>query len=270
MKRRSREFNIFSISALDLFASALGVFIIIAVVLFPFFPTTDLSQGHTNALRKRLQESQARLQQAQAELQRAERELAKVKFPHLDLVIALDTTGSMRKEIEGLKEQLKDLVEVLARLAPSLGFGVVEFKDRHDDPVTSSILLREVSPGSASLDLVQRFVNGLHAGGSRLNTDGPEAVYAGLNEAIAMPWRNTAQKKIIVVVTDNPAYRHEYRKAIDAARLFAGSPGHIVSCVQVRDEPLARQFLEALSSAGQGKFILGGGSMTSSILLALL
>src|SRR5690606_27987601 len=37
MKRPSRELNIFSISALDLFASAMGAFILIAVILFPYY-----------------------------------------------------------------------------------------------------------------------------------------------------------------------------------------------------------------------------------------
>ncbi len=38
MKRRGQEINIFSMSALDLFASAMGVFILITLVLVPFFP----------------------------------------------------------------------------------------------------------------------------------------------------------------------------------------------------------------------------------------
>src|SRR5690606_21825283 len=37
MRRPSRELNIFSISALDLFASAMGAFILIAVILFPYY-----------------------------------------------------------------------------------------------------------------------------------------------------------------------------------------------------------------------------------------
>ena len=41
MKRRNREINIFSMSALDLFASALGAFILIAIVMFPYFPNTN-------------------------------------------------------------------------------------------------------------------------------------------------------------------------------------------------------------------------------------
>ncbi len=37
MKRRERELNIFSMSALDLFASALGAFILITLILLPYY-----------------------------------------------------------------------------------------------------------------------------------------------------------------------------------------------------------------------------------------
>lgn len=37
MKRRSRELNLFNMSALDLFASGMGAFIVIAVILFPYY-----------------------------------------------------------------------------------------------------------------------------------------------------------------------------------------------------------------------------------------
>jgi len=40
MRRPNREIEIFSISALDLFASAMGAFIVVAIVLFPFWQNT--------------------------------------------------------------------------------------------------------------------------------------------------------------------------------------------------------------------------------------
>ena len=52
MKSRNRELNIFSMSALDLFASAMGAFILIAFVLFPYFPNT----GDAEEIAKLLQE----------------------------------------------------------------------------------------------------------------------------------------------------------------------------------------------------------------------
>ena len=61
MKFRSREINVFNMSALDLFASALGAFILISIVLMPYFLRVE-------------PEEVARLRQALAEAQAAEAE----------------------------------------------------------------------------------------------------------------------------------------------------------------------------------------------------
>ena len=56
MKRRNREVSIFSMSALDLFASALGAFILLAIVMFPYFPNTGTAdQRDLEAALERLQ-----------------------------------------------------------------------------------------------------------------------------------------------------------------------------------------------------------------------
>ena len=56
MKRRNREVSIFSMSALDLFASALGAFILLAIVMFPYFPNTGTAdQRDLDAALERLQ-----------------------------------------------------------------------------------------------------------------------------------------------------------------------------------------------------------------------
>ena len=75
MKKRSRELSIFSMSALDLFASALGAFILITIVLLPFFPNLNMS-GQEKA---ELEQAQAELAQAKAELAQAEAELEQAK-----------------------------------------------------------------------------------------------------------------------------------------------------------------------------------------------
>lgn len=103
MRKSNREINVFSMSALDLFASALGAFILIAIVLFPFFPNvgdspervaellaelretkqqletcqSDLTQTRADLQQTRadLQQTQADLQQTQADLQQTESDL---------------------------------------------------------------------------------------------------------------------------------------------------------------------------------------------------
>ena len=70
MRTRSREINIFSMSALDLFASALGAFILIAVVLFPYFPnkSEDELKAQLDAVQAQLDQTQSELQASQAQL----------------------------------------------------------------------------------------------------------------------------------------------------------------------------------------------------------
>ena len=55
MKTRSKDINIFSMSALDLFASALGAFILVSVVLFPYFPNTGDSEVRVAEVRAQLE-----------------------------------------------------------------------------------------------------------------------------------------------------------------------------------------------------------------------
>ena len=96
MKRKSRETNIFNMSALDLFASALGAFILIAIVLFPFFPNItdkdlrDLlaeAQQKVTELRQELTETKQELAKTDQELSKVEQELADEKRKKFLLVI---------------------------------------------------------------------------------------------------------------------------------------------------------------------------------------
>ena len=81
MKARSPSMNIFSMSALDLFASALGVFILLAVIALPFF--ANIAQLDDATLLEKITEVRAELTQAReeiAELQAELEEAAKANF----------------------------------------------------------------------------------------------------------------------------------------------------------------------------------------------
>ena len=68
MKLRNREFNVFSMSALDLFASALGAFIVISILLMPYF--LRVNNKEVAELREALREAQAAESEIQASLER--------------------------------------------------------------------------------------------------------------------------------------------------------------------------------------------------------
>ena len=81
MKTRSKEINIFSMSALDLFASALGAFILIAVVLFPYFPnkSADKIKAQLAAVQAELEKTQSEAQASQAQLSACETQRQQVQ-----------------------------------------------------------------------------------------------------------------------------------------------------------------------------------------------
>ena len=90
MRARSREINIFSMSALDLFASALGAFILIAVLLFPYFPNTGDSRERVAEVRAQLEQVQSQLQASQAELQASQAQLGACETQRQEVQAALD------------------------------------------------------------------------------------------------------------------------------------------------------------------------------------
>jgi len=69
MKRLRREINIFSLSALDLFAAAMGTFILLTVLLFPYYLKNAEIVEKMSALRQELEKTQTNLAQTQQQLQ---------------------------------------------------------------------------------------------------------------------------------------------------------------------------------------------------------
>lgn len=364
MRRRNREISIFSMSALDLFASALGAFILLAIVIFPYFsnisrveappppvslppppdpPDPSLRQrledvlaqladarrelaaardgavgaedlrsqladvgerligseerlaeveadaaAAEEAIRRRLAEAEERLVHAEATARGVEeirRRLADAEargttqFPHLDLVIALDVTGSMGEQIADLKQELDQLVQLLLSLTPSLGVGIVAFGDREWATPLFVFDSRELNASPANQSELRRFVDGMQiqmgrGRGATNNPDLPEAFLAALVAAGSMDWRTEAEYRVVVLITDNPAYPEEVETAITEAGAFAArGDGHRVSTVFVRtqgSQGSTESFLERVAMAGNGQFVRARGSFTAMLLLSLI
>ena len=349
MKRASKEINIFSISALDLFASALGAFMIVSFVLFPYFPNTSqappsppvstatppstgISPSEVDALRDQVARAEAalvaargreqelsraledaqlrepasipaaevspaemaalqqRMAQAETELDAArarERDLARAldeatssvqRLPPLDLVIALDTTSSMRNEVASLREEIAGLAELLVRLADNVGIGVVDFKDRCD-PTTALRVepLRRVD--RQSVRQLIAFARSMRPGSSLCNLSQPEDYAEALRAALATNWRRESERRSIVMVSDNPAHADMRQQAIGDARRFAERRGarHTVSSVLVDTtavgprHPDTVAFMQQVAQAGGGQFVRSdeNASLSVTILRAI-
>ena len=283
MKRRSREISIFSMSALDLFASALGAFILLAIVIFPYFPNTARTPVVVVAAPSPDPCPPVLPCPPAAPCPECppvpEPAPPATQFPHLDLVIALDVSGSMGNQIVSLKSEVDQLSRVLIGLTPSLGVGMVAFGDQYWQAPVTTFALREISASAAERGAFERFVAGLDSNmglGAGDNPDGPEAFLRALTEAVGMSWRPDAELRMIVLITDNPAYAHEVDRAISDAASFAGIGNSRVSTVYVRtnnrpEGEQAAQFLERVAAAGRGQFVRDtGGSLTVTLLLSLM
>ena len=311
-------------SALDLFACSLGVFVLLTVVFLPFFPNTgdhpavsEMTLTRLSSAESRLLESQSAVSalNQQTQIQRSEiadlssrnedlqsklqlsedetelliatlREMqtleqtptpqptnasekgSLIEFPPLDVVIALDSTGSMRAQTEGLKTEITQFAQLMNELSPSVAMGVVEYKDRCDRQTVREFDLVEMN--SLTIPRIQAFADGVEAGGDFCNSDGPEALKSALERAVQMNWREEVDVQLIIIVTDNSAYREEEAEALRLATAFANRGGGFsVGAAQVGADRETKRFLSELVEAGDGELIKAGGSFTSTVLFSL-
>ena len=335
MKKRNRAPSPFGIAALDLFASALGAFILIAVVIFPMIgeavpdipappapiimavptpdsvvcplcPTcpvvaavtkpVDCPVCPTCPVPEPVPETICPEvavpdpvecpvcppvpapvicpEPAPAPIQV---NAPHFRFPHLDIIIALDITNSMGGQVAALKGEVEQLAVLLNRISPSFGIGMVAFGDRRWESPLFLFPLRELSGPAANRAAFRTFVNGLSVGmgtGNGTNPDQPEAFYDALGAASRMTWRPRSERRVIVLVTDNPAYREEIDRSIRVATGIGRSDGHRVSTVYVKtggtNDPATEEFLRSVAEAGGGQYVRDvGGSLTVNLLLSL-
>ena len=134
MKRRNREISIFNMSALDLFASALGAFILLAIVIFPYFPNTARSavapppspappipdphlQEQLDDVQRRLAEAEGQLAEAReatSDLQDVQDQLAEVEE---QLTASREQLAEAEADASGVDEMRRRLVEAEELLA---------------------------------------------------------------------------------------------------------------------------------------------------------
>lgn len=106
MRRPNRNIEIFSMSVLDLFASALGGFIMIAVILFPSYLADQKRMVEIDKLEKTISDKDKALSDKDKQLSDKEGELAKKGEE-------LDNANNSLAEAAVLKAKMDDEVEAL-------------------------------------------------------------------------------------------------------------------------------------------------------------
>lgn len=108
MKPLRRELNVFSISALDLFASGMGVFVLLAIIAIPFFPNTGDSEVRIEDLEGELEVAQTRVRALEGLMARMQQE----SDMHSAVAVAL---SEAQQQLEDASSQIRELEWALAQ-----------------------------------------------------------------------------------------------------------------------------------------------------------
>jgi len=168
----------------------------------------------------------------------------------LDLVLVVDTTGSMGDEIAFLQRELIGITRTAARKAPgvSIRYGLVAYRDQGDDYVVKTYGFTDDSATMAG------WLRGLSADGGG---DYPEAAAAALQAGVGFDWRAGKGERLVLHVADAPPHDGDAGDYLRAAKAAADKGVQIftlgASGVAAESEFLMRQ--AAVATGGRYLFL---------------
>jgi len=170
---------------------------------------------------------------------------------NMDIVFAVDATGSMGDEIRYLQAELADVIEKVKQKNPglSLNMGSVFYRDKDDEYLT---VQQDITSDISS---VLEFINkqGANGGG-----DEPEAVDAAIEVGINnFHWREDARAKVMFLVLD--ASPHHEKESIDKLKKYtelAAKKGiRIVPIVCSGIDKAGEYLMRSIALATNGNYI---------------
>lgn len=119
----------------------------------------------------------------------------------LEIMLVVDTTGSMGDELSFLCDELAGVVtRVSEALDCNIRLGLLFYRDVGDKYVTRAFDFAEVTSESG----LKKVVKNIKAQSSSGGGDYPEAVDRALSEAVAADWHTTSKTRLIFHVLDAP------------------------------------------------------------------
>ncbi len=164
-----------------------------------------------------------------------------------DLMLAIDTTGSMGDEIAYLKSELRTILADLRRSHPGLDIrlGLIVYRDLGDDYVTRTF------PFTANLESMQASLRAQYAAGGG---DYPEAMDLALARAVQQDWRPDAVKSLLLVA-DAPPHDENIGKTWRAAEAARAKRIQIVPVAASGVADTAEYVMRAMAAATQSRYI---------------
>jgi hypothetical protein len=164
-----------------------------------------------------------------------------------DLLLAIDTTGSMGDEIAYLKSELRQILADIKRTHPALDIrlGLIAYRDEGDIYVTRTY------PFESNLEAMQANLRSQYADGGG---DYPEAMDLALARAVAQDWRPDAVKSLLLVA-DAPPHDENIGKAWRAAEAARAKRIQIVPLAASGVGDTAEYVMRAMAAATQSRYI---------------
>jgi len=172
--------------------------------------------------------------------------------PRVEMVFALDTTGSMGGLLQGAKQKIWAIINEVAKgkPTPEIRVGLVAYRDRGDEYVT------RVTQLSGDLDAVYKDLMAFSAGGGG---DGPEDVNRALADAVnRIEWSGQDMRafRVIFLVGDAPPhmdYQDEpsFTKTVATAR----RRGIVVNTIRCGTWDETQTHFARIASLGKGEFL---------------
>ncbi len=274
MKVRTREINIISMSALDMFCSALGAFMFLALLFIPFVPNLGPEAQELVKLEKQVETLREQLEKTTEERDAARSEIQKgLAERATDIAIVIDTTGSMKIPIEGLRKEIGAFANILGKLSSQARISIIDYEDRCAGTAARSQPLTAVDPGG--LAQLQAFANSLKpvsidpASGLEC-ADGQleEELHLGVEAALALDWKALPKNQFIIVIGDQAARSDMTEATRQMARSWSASGAHL-STLRYNDDANVAAFYEALARDGNGAALIQGESFALSLLAAM-
>jgi hypothetical protein len=122
--------------------------------------------------------------------------LNQLKGKSVDIVLCLDTTESMKNDIDPLRRRLIPEMRSIVAEYTSFRIGMVLYKDYFDDYINKPI------PFTNNFTVFQNNLNAIQVSGGR---DIPESVHEALYQAaVFFPW--AAEERIVILIGDAPPH----------------------------------------------------------------
>ncbi|HEU4726771.1 MAG TPA: vWA domain-containing protein [Kofleriaceae bacterium] len=165
----------------------------------------------------------------------------------VDVVFAVDTTGSMGGLLEGAKRTVWSIATHIRKTDPGaqLRVGLVAYRDIGDDYVTRDLAL------TSDLDAVFAELSSYRAAGGG---DTPEDVDAALDDTLhKMAWRADARKLVFLVGDAPPASRGDVPR-FDVLAREAGERQILLNTIRCGWDPDTERAWQQIAELGHGQF----------------